>query len=77
MKLSYYIKYHIIILSRPFFGLVDDEHVLVCCRYVSVGDIARVGTHPPNVAAIFHNGNGQFATPLGYDLVSSNCHIER
>ncbi|KAG9452487.1 hypothetical protein H6P81_005391 [Aristolochia fimbriata] len=41
--------------------------------YVSVGDIAHVGMHPPNVAAIYQNVNGWFAPPMGYDLVWRNC----
>ncbi|KAF6135497.1 hypothetical protein GIB67_015350 [Kingdonia uniflora] len=41
--------------------------------YISVGDIARVGTHPPNVAALYRNINGQFTLPVGYDLVWRNC----
>ncbi|XP_057487524.1 uncharacterized protein LOC130773593 isoform X2 [Actinidia eriantha] len=41
--------------------------------YVSVGDIARVGIHPPNVAAVYHNVNNMFALPVGYDLVWRNC----
>ena len=39
-------------------------------RYVSVGDIAHVGTHPPHVAAIYRDSNLNFALPIGYDLVS-------
>ena len=38
-------------------------------RYVSIGDIARVGSHPPNVAAVYHNVDRLFALPVGYDLV--------
>nr|GEU86615.1 pleckstrin (PH) domain superfamily protein [Tanacetum cinerariifolium] len=41
--------------------------------YVSVGDIARSGTHPPNVAALYQNTDRLFALPLGYDLVWRNC----
>ncbi|KAL5724125.1 hypothetical protein ACHQM5_007426 [Ranunculus cassubicifolius] len=41
--------------------------------YVSVGDIARVGTHPPTVAALYRNIEGKFAFPVGYDLVWRNC----
>ncbi|KAJ4957745.1 hypothetical protein NE237_024856 [Protea cynaroides] len=41
--------------------------------YVSVGDIARMGTHPPNVAAVYHKINDQFSVPEGYDLVWRNC----
>lgn len=41
--------------------------------YISFGDIAHVGSHPPNVAAVYHNIDGQFALPVGYDLVWRNC----
>lgn len=37
---------------------------------MSVGDVAHVGSHPPNVAAVYNNTNGVFALPVGYDLVS-------
>lgn len=42
-------------------------------RYVSIGDIAHVGSHPPNVAAVYHNIDRQFALPVGYDLVKIKC----
>ncbi|XP_059641926.1 uncharacterized protein LOC132283907 [Cornus florida] len=41
--------------------------------YVSVGDIARVGSHPPNVAAVYRNSDKLFSLPVGYDLVWRNC----
>ncbi|XWS38677.1 hypothetical protein CRYUN_Cryun19dG0151500 [Craigia yunnanensis] len=41
--------------------------------YVFIGDIARVGSHPPNVAAVYRNVDKLFALPLGYDLVWRNC----
>ncbi|XP_052881690.1 uncharacterized protein LOC108482794 [Gossypium arboreum] len=41
--------------------------------YVSVGDIARVGNHPPNVAAVYQSIDKLFALPVGYDLVWRNC----
>ncbi|PON47154.1 Vacuolar protein sorting-associated protein, partial [Parasponia andersonii] len=41
--------------------------------YVSVGDIARIGSHPPNVAAVYLNIDRLFALPVGYDLVWRNC----
>ncbi|TYI15495.1 hypothetical protein ES332_A08G190100v1 [Gossypium tomentosum] len=41
--------------------------------YVSIGDIARVGTHPPNVAAVYRNIDKLYALPVGYDLVWRNC----
>ncbi|KAK2999891.1 hypothetical protein RJ639_022624 [Escallonia herrerae] len=42
-------------------------------RYVPIGDIARVGSHPPNVAAVYRNSDRLFALPVGYDLVWRNC----
>ncbi|KAF8032759.1 hypothetical protein BT93_D1608 [Corymbia citriodora subsp. variegata] len=41
--------------------------------YVSVGDIARVGNHPPNCAAVYSNSDRLFSLPIGYDLVWRNC----
>ncbi|KAF5735104.1 hypothetical protein HS088_TW15G00604 [Tripterygium wilfordii] len=41
--------------------------------YVSIGDIAHVGSHPPNVAAVYGYIDGLFAVPVGYDLVWRNC----
>ncbi|GMJ16090.1 hypothetical protein like AT4G17140 [Hibiscus trionum] len=41
--------------------------------YVSVGDIARAGSHPPNVAAVYRSIDKLFALPVGYDLVWRNC----
>ncbi|KAK9266873.1 hypothetical protein L1049_027132 [Liquidambar formosana] len=41
--------------------------------YVSIGDVARVGTHPPNVAAVYHNIDRLFIPPVGFDLVWRNC----
>ncbi|XP_078437793.1 pleckstrin homology (PH) domain-containing protein isoform X2 [Wolffia australiana] len=41
--------------------------------YVSVGDIARAGTHPPTVAAVYKYKEGSFVEPVGYDLVWRNC----
>ncbi|KAL1194607.1 hypothetical protein V5N11_031431 [Cardamine amara subsp. amara] len=41
--------------------------------FVSVGDVAHVGSHPPNVAAVYNNTNRVFALPVGYDLVWRNC----
>ncbi|KAK7307747.1 hypothetical protein VNO77_41077 [Canavalia gladiata] len=41
--------------------------------YIYVGDIARVGIHPPNVAAVYRKSDGFFALPMGYDLVWRNC----
>ncbi|KAK1286591.1 hypothetical protein QJS10_CPB20g01337 [Acorus calamus] len=40
--------------------------------YISIGDIAHVGIYPPNVAAIYHDIDGRFALPVGYDLVWRN-----
>lgn len=39
-------------------------------RYVSVGDVAHVGNHTPTVAAVYKDFDGNFALPVGYDLVS-------
>ncbi|XP_048140983.1 uncharacterized protein LOC115736923 isoform X3 [Rhodamnia argentea] len=41
--------------------------------YVSIGDIARVGSHAPNCAAVYSNSDRLFALPIGYDLVWRNC----
>ncbi|GKU95669.1 hypothetical protein SLEP1_g9000 [Rubroshorea leprosula] len=41
--------------------------------YVSIGDIAHVGSHPPNVAAVYRNIDKLFTRPVGYDLVWRNC----
>ncbi|GMJ12445.1 hypothetical protein like AT4G17140 [Hibiscus trionum] len=41
--------------------------------YVSVGDIAHIGSHPPTVAAVYRNIDNLFALPVGYDLVWRNC----
>ncbi|XP_022737877.1 uncharacterized protein LOC111290709 isoform X2 [Durio zibethinus] len=41
--------------------------------YVSIGDIARVGSYPPNVAAVYRYIDKLFALPVGYDLVWRNC----
>ncbi|KAL5983771.1 hypothetical protein ACLOJK_017862 [Asimina triloba] len=42
-------------------------------RYISTRDIARVGVHPPNDAAVYQNVFGLFEAPVGYDLVWGNC----
>ncbi|CAK7356237.1 unnamed protein product [Dovyalis caffra] len=51
------------------------SHVTLCKvkRYISIGDIAHVGSHSPNVAAVYQNIDRLFALPLGYDLVWRNC----
>ncbi|KAJ4846821.1 hypothetical protein Tsubulata_004613 [Turnera subulata] len=41
--------------------------------YVSIGDIAHVGDHSPNVAAVYRKIDRLFADPVGYDLVWRNC----
>ncbi|XP_039123130.1 uncharacterized protein LOC120259563 isoform X5 [Dioscorea cayenensis subsp. rotundata] len=41
--------------------------------YVSVGDVAHVGAHQPNVAAVYLASAGSFSVPVGYDLVWRNC----
>uniref|UniRef100_A0A0E0BDW2 PH domain-containing protein n=1 Tax=Oryza glumipatula TaxID=40148 RepID=A0A0E0BDW2_9ORYZ len=59
--------------------VADDGRVFSIWRplcpsgYVSIGDIAHVGIHPPHVAAVYKNVGGNFALPLGYDLVWRNC----
>lgn len=42
---------------------------------MSIGDIARVGSHPPNVAAVYRNIDRLFALPVGYDLVRNLLSI--
>ncbi|KAL4278350.1 hypothetical protein GQ457_03G021670 [Hibiscus cannabinus] len=49
------------------------KEVYFVCRYVSIGDIARVGSHPPSVAAVYRSIDKLFALPVGYDLVWRNC----
>lgn len=41
--------------------------------YVSVGDIAHAGHHPPNVASTYLYSEKDFANPIGFDLVWRNC----
>ncbi|GAB4857735.1 hypothetical protein Ancab_015642 [Ancistrocladus abbreviatus] len=41
--------------------------------YVSIGDIAHIGNHPPNVAAVYRYSDQYFALPIGFDLVWRNC----
>nr|XP_016473057.1 PREDICTED: uncharacterized protein LOC107795012 [Nicotiana tabacum] len=41
--------------------------------YISIGDITRVGCHPPNVSAVYRYSDKLFALPVGYDLVWRNC----
>ncbi|CAD6212089.1 unnamed protein product [Miscanthus lutarioriparius] len=59
--------------------IADDGRVFSIWRpmcpngYVSIGDVAHVGTHPPHFASVYKNINGNFALPLGYDLVWRNC----
>lgn len=65
--------YHQILLYGLYLFLTFDMFYL---RYVSVGDIARVGSHPPNVAAVYHKVNKLFTLPIGYDLVR-NMSVKR
>uniref|UniRef100_A0A0D9XMK5 PH domain-containing protein n=1 Tax=Leersia perrieri TaxID=77586 RepID=A0A0D9XMK5_9ORYZ len=66
-------------LLSPRGAVADDGRVFSIWRplcpsgYVSTGDVAHVGTHPPHVASIYKNVGGNFALPLGYDLVWRNC----
>ncbi|KAF8689392.1 hypothetical protein HU200_041935 [Digitaria exilis] len=59
--------------------VADDGRVFSIWRplcpngYVSIGDVAHVGTHAPHCAAVYKKDNGNFALPLGYDLVWRNC----
>ncbi|KAJ0970742.1 hypothetical protein J5N97_018701 [Dioscorea zingiberensis] len=59
--------------------VVDDDPLCSIWRpfcpigYVSVGDVAHVGAHPPNVAAVYLASAGSFSVPVGYDLVWRNC----
>jgi vacuolar protein sorting-associated protein 13A/C len=48
---------------------------LFACRYVSVGDVAYVGKHPPTIVMTYKNGKGRFAEPTGFDLVSLVANI--
>ncbi|CAI9095544.1 OLC1v1031527C1 [Oldenlandia corymbosa var. corymbosa] len=41
--------------------------------YISIGDIARSGNHPPNVAAVYCYSDKLFTLPVGFDLVWRNC----
>ncbi|CAN4127752.1 unnamed protein product [Withania somnifera] len=41
--------------------------------YISIGDITRVGCHPPNVSAVYRYSDKLFSLPVGYDLVWRNC----
>lgn len=41
--------------------------------YISIGDITHVGSHPPNVSAVYRYSDKLFALPVGYDLVWRNC----
>ncbi|KAL5230936.1 hypothetical protein ABZP36_029712 [Zizania latifolia] len=59
--------------------VADDGRVFSIWRplcpsgYLSIGDVAHVGIHPPPIAAIYKNVGGNFVLPLGYDLVWRNC----
>lgn len=57
----------------PYLFLNIKQNNFISFRYVSVGDIARVGNHPPNVAAVYQSIDKLFALPVGYDLVWRNC----
>lgn len=41
--------------------------------YISIGDIARAGGHPPNVSAVYRYSDKLFTLPVGFDLVWRNC----
>ncbi|KAK3153327.1 hypothetical protein QOZ80_2BG0170820 [Eleusine coracana subsp. coracana] len=59
--------------------VADDGRVITIWRprcpsgYVSIGDVAHGGTHPPHLATVYKNVDGNFALPIGYDLVWRNC----
>ncbi|XP_022875485.1 uncharacterized protein LOC111393931 isoform X1 [Olea europaea var. sylvestris] len=58
---------------------LEDEEICSIWRpvcpdgYISIGDIARTGNHPPNVAAVYSFSDELFSHPVGYDLVWRNC----
>ncbi|KMT11750.1 hypothetical protein BVRB_5g105600 [Beta vulgaris subsp. vulgaris] len=58
---------------------VEDDAVCSVWRpacpsgYVSIGDIAHIGGHPPSVAAVYLYDDQIFALPMGFDLVWRNC----
>lgn len=57
----------------PAFGPVCccSNHGLCFLRYVSLGDVATPGyDQPPRTTVYLDKGNGVFATPEGFDLVS-------
>lgn len=66
-------------LCRKQFQALEEGQICSIWRpvcpegYVSVGDVAHVGDHPPNVAAAYRYSEELFALPVGYDLVWRNC----
>ena len=44
------------------------------CRFVCVGDIIHGGLDQPDHAAVYRDVAGDFAAPIGYDLVSVLVH---
>lgn len=70
LMMNLVIRYFFIFQFLSFLAIsISSNHWITFCRYVSVGDVARVGTHPPHVAAIYRNSDRNFALPIGYDLV--------
>lgn len=56
--------------------LVDDKNIeLIIFRYISIGDVAHVGTYQPHLADVYKNVDGNFALPIGYDLVSTQGYF--
>lgn len=55
--------------------LVDKIIEPIIFRYISIGDIAHVGTYQPQLAAVYKNVDGNFAVPIGYDLVSIQGYV--
>ncbi|KAL2901744.1 UDP-N-acetylglucosamine--peptide N-acetylglucosaminyltransferase [Bienertia sinuspersici] len=51
----------------------SNREIIVHAKYISIGDIAHVGGHPPSVAAVYHYNDQMFALPVGFDLVWRNC----
>jgi vacuolar protein sorting-associated protein 13A/C len=59
--------------------VADDGRVISIWRplcpggYVSIGDVAHASAYQPHLAAVYKNVDGNFALPIGYDLVWRNC----
>eukprot|EP01018_Ginkgo_biloba_P007916 Gb_35998 [translate_table: standard] len=42
--------------------------------FISIGDIAHIGKHPPTVTAVYQYSMRAFASPTGFDLAWRNCN---